>query len=86
MSTIVVDEQLEQILAAYTAGYGEVVQTWPRPESTHGPVRVVKFSSPFRGWGYDVWVGEERVYPGVNTEWSAQWLASNFAPEAKPAR
>lgn len=84
MSADVLDEQLEQILQEYSGGTCEVVQTWPRPESTHGPVRVVKFSMPIRGWGYDVWVGEERIYAGVNTEGSAQWLAANFAPEAKP--
>jgi hypothetical protein len=78
------DGQLALILQDYEGGSGEVVQTWPRPESTHGPVRVVKFSVPIRGWGYDVWVGEECIYLGINTEDGAQWLAANFAPEAKP--
>jgi len=72
------------ILATYaTPTLAEVVASFPRP--SHGPVRIVRYRG--RPWGgeFDVWLGSQRVYWGANTEGHARWLASNFAPAARPA-
>jgi len=77
--------QLSEILADYAEpSRAKVVASFPRPK--HGPVRIIRYSGQrMRGGKFDVWVGEERIYGAVNTDWSARWLAANFAPAARPA-
>lgn len=76
-------EQLKSIMRNYTRET-EVVATYSRPGG-HGPVRILRTTDYRRTGPFDVWVGEERVYPGVWTEGGARFLAANFAPEARPA-
>jgi len=80
-------QQLRDILTDYAEPKrATVVAKFPRPESTHGPVRIIRYDGQrMRGGKFDVWVGEERIYACVNTEWSSRWLAANFAPAARPA-
>ena len=68
------------ILADYS--HAEVVAKFG---TRREPVRIVRTTDwrP-RGGRFDVYVGDERVYAGVNDSWGARWLASNFAPDARP--
>jgi hypothetical protein len=73
----------------YGANGFEVVGRWDVPDAEdptgHTIVLVVHHTAPT--WGHAVWVGNldgiERI-ASANTEWSARWVASNYAPEAKP--
>jgi hypothetical protein len=80
----VTEEQQIALEQRYGVGGYEVTR---RYELDGGDVvLVVRFTSP--AWGYSVLVGNdddlERV-GGTATEWSARWIASNYAPEARPA-
>lgn len=76
------DRELLELMGYSEPERCEIVGRWQDDR-----VMIVSFHAEPRGWGYDVIVGREDLQrmDTTNTEQSARWLASNYAPEARPA-